>query len=55
MPKHYRDAGSGEYVTRAYAEEHPDTTVSETDQEQEKQADGEPEDRGRGGDQAAST
>jgi hypothetical protein len=31
MPwKVYRDASTGEYVTAAYAAEHPDTTVSET-------------------------
>jgi hypothetical protein len=28
---HARDAGSGEYVSDEYAEEHPDTTVIETD------------------------
>lgn len=27
--KKYRDAVTGEYVTKAYAKEHPDTTVSE--------------------------
>lgn len=27
----YRDAVTGEYVTRAYAEAHPDTTVKETE------------------------
>lgn len=26
----YRDAGSGEYVTKKYAEEHKKTTVKET-------------------------
>lgn len=26
----YRDAGTGEFVTPAYAKEHPETTVSET-------------------------
>lgn len=28
---HYRDAGSGEYVTKKYADKHPKTTVKETD------------------------
>ncbi|OAV65877.1 hypothetical protein Barb6_02734 [Bacteroidales bacterium Barb6] len=28
---HYRDAKSGGYVTKKYAEEHPKTTVRETD------------------------
>jgi len=28
----YRDAGTGEYVTEEYAEEHPDTTVAEEDE-----------------------
>lgn len=28
---HYRDAGSGEYVTPKYAQSHPNTTVKETD------------------------
>lgn len=27
--KLYRDAASGEYVTKEYADEHPDTTVAE--------------------------
>jgi hypothetical protein len=27
----YRDAESGEYVTKKYAEKHPKTTVKETD------------------------
>ena len=27
----YRDAKSGEYVTKKYAEKHPKTTVKETD------------------------
>lgn len=27
----YRDAGSGEFVTKKYAENHPKTTVKETD------------------------
>lgn len=26
----YRDARTGRYVSRAYAEKHPDTTVRET-------------------------
>lgn len=28
---HYRDAKSGGYVSKRYAEEHPKTTVRETD------------------------
>jgi hypothetical protein len=28
---HYRDAKTGEYVTKRYAEHHPSTTVKETD------------------------
>lgn len=28
--RRYRDAATGEYVTEAYATEHPDTTVAET-------------------------
>ena len=28
---HYRDAGTGQYVTPKYAEKHPKTTVKETD------------------------
>ena len=28
--KKYRDAGTGEYVTKEYADEHPETTVAET-------------------------
>lgn len=31
----YRDAVTGEYVTREYAEAHPDTTVSETVNDEE--------------------
>lgn len=27
----YRDADTGEYVTKKYAEKHPKTTVKETD------------------------
>lgn len=27
----HRDAGSGEYVTKKYADKHPKTTVKETD------------------------
>ncbi len=27
----HRDAGTGRYVTQNYAEEHPDTTISESD------------------------
>lgn len=30
MPKAHRDAGTGEFVTKEYAQEHPDTTVTET-------------------------
>jgi hypothetical protein len=32
--EHARDAGSGQYVSDEYAEEHPDTTVVEKDQTQ---------------------
>lgn len=39
--KRYRDAKTGEYVTKEYAEENPDTTVSEEVDETEEQ---EPED-----------
>jgi len=28
---HYRDAEDGQYVTKEYAEKHPDTTVKEKD------------------------
>ena len=28
---HYRDADSGKYVKKQYAEKHPKTTVKETD------------------------
>lgn len=28
---HYRDAGTGQYVTKQYADKHPKTTVKETD------------------------
>jgi hypothetical protein len=28
-PRNFRDAGSGEYVTKGYADKHPGTTVSE--------------------------
>jgi len=28
-PKNYRDAGSGQYVPKPYADKHPRTTVSE--------------------------
>jgi hypothetical protein len=28
---HYRDAGSGKYVTQKEAEKHPKTTIKETD------------------------
>lgn len=30
IAKRYRDAGDGEFVTKAYAESHKKTTVSET-------------------------
>jgi len=30
-PPKYRDAGTGEYVTKRYADKHPKTTVKETD------------------------
>lgn len=29
-PPKYRDAGTGEYVTKEYADKHPKTTVKET-------------------------
>lgn len=32
----YRDAGSGEYVTKKYADKHPNTTVKETDKPKKK-------------------
>lgn len=28
---HHRDAGTGKYVTKKYADKHPKTTVKETD------------------------
>jgi hypothetical protein len=31
----YRDATTGEYVTEEYAKEHPDTTVAETERDEE--------------------
>lgn len=31
MTTRYRDAGSGEYVTKEYADKNPKTTVKETD------------------------
>jgi len=36
MSKKYRDAGTGEYVTKAYADKHKKTTVSETDKPKPK-------------------
>jgi hypothetical protein len=30
-PPKYRDADSGQYVTKKYADSHPKTTVKETD------------------------
>lgn len=36
MATRYRDAGSGEYVTKEYAEKHPKTTVKETDKTPKK-------------------
>lgn len=30
MAKRYRDAGTGQFVKKAYADKHPKTTVSET-------------------------
>ncbi|AWN73828.1 hypothetical protein LEAN103870_19715 [Legionella anisa] len=30
MGKQYRDAGTGKYVKKEYADKHPKTTVSET-------------------------
>ena len=35
----YRDAVSGEYVTEEYAREHPDTTVAETEQDEDETED----------------
>lgn len=40
---HYRDAITGEYVTEAYALEHPDTTVKETEDPKRSKDDGEGE------------
>lgn len=28
---HHRDAGTGLYITKKYADKHPETTVKETD------------------------
>jgi hypothetical protein len=36
MPKKYRDAKTGEYATKKYAEKHKSTTVSETDKKKRK-------------------
>lgn len=36
MQKKYRDAGTGEYVTKTYADKHKTTTVSETDKKKGK-------------------
>lgn len=33
---HYRDADSGQYVTKKYADKHPKTTVKETDSKPKK-------------------
>jgi len=30
VTKQYRDAGTGQYVKKSYADSHPKTTVSET-------------------------
>ncbi len=35
----YRSASTGEYVSRKYAEAHPDTTVKETDVRRQKDED----------------
>lgn len=32
----HRDAGSGEYVTKKFADKHPKTTVKETDKKKGK-------------------
>ena len=32
----YRDAGTGQYVKKEYAEKHPKTTVKETDKPKKK-------------------
>jgi len=32
----HRDAGTGEYVTKKYADKHPKTTVKETDKKKGK-------------------
>ena len=38
----FRDAVTGEYVTAEYAAAHPDTTVAETDNDQDDTAEWEP-------------
>jgi len=35
-PSKHRDAGTGQYVTKKYAESHPKTTVKETDKAKPK-------------------
>jgi nitrogen fixation protein len=32
----YRDAGTGQYITKKEAEEHPKTTVKETDKKKKR-------------------
>ena len=34
--KKYRSAKTGEYVTKKYADKHPNTTVGETDKKKKK-------------------
>lgn len=35
-PPKYRDADSGQYTTKKYADKHPSTTVKETDKPKKK-------------------
>ena len=39
VTKQYRDAGTGQYVKKSYADSHPKTTVSETVKVQKKNSD----------------
>jgi hypothetical protein len=50
--KRYRSSVTGRYVSKQYADNHQRTTVAET--QRSKTEDGQPEDRGRSGGQAAS-
>jgi hypothetical protein len=36
QPPKYRDADTGQYTTKKYAESHPKTTVKETDKKNKK-------------------